>query len=131
MNPNNESPTAEAKATIFRVAGVPEHFNAPWHIAKDNGAFEKAGFDVRWSTVSTGTGAMCKALAAKEIDMALVLTEGACADIMKGGDHKIVGVYVQSPLCWGVHVSAASKFQTRQDLKNQVKTFLSAKIHSF
>jgi len=46
----------------IRVGGVPEHFNSPWHIAMESGAFEEAGLRVEWSTIDTGTGTMCEAL---------------------------------------------------------------------
>ncbi len=45
-----------------RVSGVPEHFNYPWHYAINNGLFAKAGFDVHWSDVTGGSGAMCSML---------------------------------------------------------------------
>ena len=73
-----------SELTTIRVGGVPEHFNSPWHIAIESGAFAKAGLDVQWTTIDTGTGAMCKALANGEIDIAVALTEGVVADIAKG-----------------------------------------------
>jgi hypothetical protein len=115
----------------FRVGGVPEHFNAPWHIAQANGSLSAEKLAVDWTEFSGGTGAMCKAVNSDELDLAIVLTEGACADIMKGGKHKIVGVYVQSPLCWGVHVSSAphaSKLKKRGDLKES--TFAVSRLGS-
>mmetsp|Transcript_20025 Transcript_20025/g.46793 ORF Transcript_20025/g.46793 Transcript_20025/m.46793 type:complete len:80 (+) Transcript_20025:175-414(+) len=51
--------------------------------------------------------------------MALLLTEGAVADITKGGDYKLFGFYVQTPLTWGLHVrNDVEKFQSTDDLKN-------------
>ena len=38
----------------IRVGGVPEHFNAPWHIAKSRGLFEKAGVDFVWKDFPGG-----------------------------------------------------------------------------
>jgi len=105
------------KKTTIRVGGVPEHFNSPWHMAIENGAFAAAGLDVQWTTIDTGTGAMCKALANNEIDIAVALTEGVVADIAKGGQHKILGVYIASPLTWGVHVASESKFEGVESLK--------------
>lgn len=107
----------DAPRTTIRVAGVPEHFNSPWHIAMENDLFANAGLDVQWTTIDTGTGAMCKALAKGEIDVALALTEGVVADIAKGGQHKILGAYIRSPLTWGVHVSAASSFDSVESLR--------------
>jgi hypothetical protein len=31
---------------LVRVAGVPEHFNLPWHIANDRNIFQKYGVKV-------------------------------------------------------------------------------------
>jgi sulfonate transport system substrate-binding protein len=30
----------------IKIAGVPEHFNIPWHIAIENGTFKKHGVEV-------------------------------------------------------------------------------------
>ena len=30
----------------LRVAGVPEHFNVPWHLAAERGEFDAAGVNV-------------------------------------------------------------------------------------
>ncbi|MBC8110833.1 MAG: ABC transporter substrate-binding protein, partial [Verrucomicrobia bacterium] len=38
-------------------------------------------------------------------DVAVLLTEGIVADINKGNPSKILQVYVQSPLIWGIHVA--------------------------
>jgi len=103
--------------TTIRVGGVPEHFNSPWHIAIEKGLFADAGLDVQWTTIDTGTGAMCKALANDEIDVALALTEGVTADIAKGGEHKILGAYIASSLTWGVHVASGSKFDSVESLR--------------
>mmetsp|Transcript_15142 Transcript_15142/g.29892 ORF Transcript_15142/g.29892 Transcript_15142/m.29892 type:complete len:287 (+) Transcript_15142:105-965(+) len=93
-------------ALKLRVAGVPEHFNAPWHVAAKKGLFEKIGVDVAWTDYPGGTGAMAKALNEGETDVAVILTEGIVKDIACGGKSKIIGVYVQSPLCWGCHTGA-------------------------
>lgn len=34
-----------------RIVGVPEHFNFPWHLAIDEGAFEERGIDLKWTDV--------------------------------------------------------------------------------
>lgn len=60
----------------LRVAGVPEHFNLPWHLADEEGAFESAGIDLQWIDVPEGTGKMCQMLREDETDMAVILTEG-------------------------------------------------------
>ena len=94
------------------VGGVPEHFNSPWHLAIESGAFAAAGFDVEWQTVDTGTGTMCRALNEGQLDVAVALTEGVVTDILKGGEHRILGVYVSSSLSWGVHVASSSDYDS-------------------
>lgn len=47
-----------------------------------------------------------KALNDGSTDIAVLLTEGIVKDIATGGSSKIVGVYVQSSLCWGIHTGA-------------------------
>ena len=103
----------------FRVGGVPEHFNLPWHLALESGDFETAEVTVKYSDFPGGTGAMTRALADGEIDVAILLSEGAIADILNGGENRIVKVYVQSPLIWGIHVAAKSQFQTIDEIKNR------------
>ena len=60
---------------------------------------------------------MCNALRAGEIDMAVILTEGIIRDISKGNPSKIVQVFINSPLIWGIHVSKNSAYQKISDLK--------------
>jgi ABC-type nitrate/sulfonate/bicarbonate transport system substrate-binding protein len=55
----------------------------------------------------------------KETDIAVILTEGIVKDIVAGNKSKIVQIYVQSPLLWGIHVDAKSNFQTIADLENK------------
>jgi len=92
--------------TLIRITGVPEHFNYPWHVAREQGLFEDLDAEIRWQDEPRGTGAMCRALRAGEVEVAIVLTEGAVADIIAGNSARIVGIYVNSPLIWGVHVHA-------------------------
>lgn len=101
----------------LKIAGVPEHFNLPWHLAIEQKKFEKKGINLQWETFHGGTGAMCKALREGSIDMAILLTEGIIKDIINGNPSKIVKIYVESPLLWGIHVGAKSNFQTVEDLR--------------
>ncbi|KGO94850.1 substrate-binding domain-containing protein [Flavobacterium subsaxonicum] len=102
----------------IKIAGVPEHFNLPWHLCIENGEFENAGVNVEWTDVPEGTGKLCQMLRDGETDVAVILTEGIVKDIAAGNPSKIVQIYVQSPLIWGIHVGAASGFKTLADLKN-------------
>lgn len=102
----------------IKIAGVPEHFNLPWHLCLENGEFEEAGIDLQWTDVPEGTGKMCQLLRDGETDIAVILSEGIVKDITAGNPSKIVQVYVESPLIWGIHVDAKSKYQTLSDLEN-------------
>lgn len=99
-------------AQLFRFAGVPEHFNLPWWQAAEDDAFARVPLDVRFVEEPGGTGAMTEALRAGDVEAALMLTEGAVLDILRGGDHRLVSVYVDSPLVWGIHVAASSDIRS-------------------
>jgi len=101
-----------------RIAGVPEHFNLPWHLCIENGEFEEVGIDLQWTDVPEGTGKMCQLLRDNETDIAVILTEGIVKDIVGGNPSSIVQTYVESPLIWGIHVAAESQYQTLSDLEN-------------
>ena len=94
--------------TVINIGGVPEHFNLPWKLANDYGLFKKANVDFNWQFYSAGTGAMVKALEANELDVAILLTEGAVSAIIKGLKAKIVKQYITSPLIWGIHTGKTS-----------------------
>lgn len=101
-----------------RIIGVPEHFNLPWHLCIENGEFDEVGIDLQWTDIPEGTGKMCQMLRNNEADIAVILTEGIIKDIVSGNDSSIVQIYVQSPLIWGIHVDANSKFNQLTDLEN-------------
>lgn len=103
----------------IKIAGVPEHFNLPWHMCIEDGEFEEVGINLEWTDVPEGTGKMCQMLRDGETDIAVILTEGIVKDINAGNDSKIVQVYVQSPLIWGIHVNAKSNFKKLSDLKDK------------
>lgn len=87
---------------------MPEHFNLPWQLAVNAGDFERAGIEIEYRDFPGGTGAMTQALRSKELDLAILLTEGAVADIVNGSGSRIVKVFVESALIWGIHVPATS-----------------------
>ena len=105
----------------FKIGGVPEHFNLPWRNAIEDGKFQAIGAELHWSDMNGGTGQMIKGLQAGTIDIAVLLTEGITRAILAGLDAKIVNVYVESPLCWGIHVPINDAIRTVSDL--QGKTF--------
>lgn len=102
----------------INIGGVPEHFNLPWHLAIEGNKFKKKGIDLQWKEFPGGTGDMCTALRDGSIDIAIILTEGIIKDINNGNPSKIVKVYVDSPLLWGIHVGADSKFTSVKELEN-------------
>ncbi len=104
--------------TSLKIVGVPEHFNLPWHLCLENGEFEKENIDLRWTDVPEGTGKMCQMLRDGSTDIAVILTEGIIKDIVNGNPSKIVQIYVESPLIWGIHVAAQSNYQSITDLEN-------------
>ena len=105
--------------TELIIGGVPEHFNLPWHLAVENKLFEKQNISLKWKDYPGGTGAMCADLREGKLDLALVLTEGIIADIIKGNPSGIVQVYVTTPLIWGIHVPAQSDINTVGQIKNK------------
>ncbi len=102
--------------TVLRLGGVPEHFNLPIHLAKEKGRFENRGIDLQWTTFDGGTGQMTKALRNNEIDACILLTEGIIKDIANGNPSKIVSVYVNSPLTWGIHTGVDNKLQNHSEI---------------
>ncbi|MCB4808438.1 substrate-binding domain-containing protein [Tamlana sp. 62-3] len=101
----------------INIGGVPEHFNLAWYLTLKNGEYKEENINLRWHDYHGGTGAMCKALRNKEIDLAVILTEGIIKDIIAGNPSKIVQTFVQTPLVWGIHVAANSPFKTIEDIK--------------
>ncbi|MGF1534459.1 MAG: PhnD/SsuA/transferrin family substrate-binding protein [Bernardetiaceae bacterium] len=104
----------------LRIGGVPEHFNYPWHWLPSQ--------EIHWQDFPGGTGAMLEALHADDLDMAIVLTEGALRDVLMQPDNVLVGTYVSSPLTWGLHVQANAALTAEHDLSS--KTFAISRYNS-
>jgi ABC-type nitrate/sulfonate/bicarbonate transport system substrate-binding protein len=104
--------------TGLKIGGVPEHFNLPWRLSIEERLFNSIGLELHWSDMTGGTGQMIKGLQTGSIDIAVLLTEGITKSILEGLDAKIVNIYVQTPLRWGVHVPVDSKFTSPSDLEN-------------
>jgi ABC-type nitrate/sulfonate/bicarbonate transport system substrate-binding protein len=102
----------------IKIVGVPEHFNLPWHLCIENGEFEYEGIDLNWTDVPEGTGKMCEMLRNGKTDMAVILSEGIVKDIHQGNPSKIVQIFVETPLIWGIHVAHNSKFKKITELEN-------------
>ncbi|KAL0484218.1 POT1 [Acrasis kona] len=103
-------PTPEDISQVLRVGVVPEHFSTPFHLAFQEGIFDKYGVAVDAIEYPRGTGSMCLALRDNQLDVAIALTEGLTSDIIKNGDdsYRIAGTYVQTPLKWGIVTSSKS-----------------------
>ena len=96
----------------LRVGYVPEHFSTPLHFAR-----------LHFSLSSTlipfpsGTGHMITALQSDDIDIGIGLTEGWVAGLGKAKEedrdarYKMVGTYVETPLCWAISTGG------REDVK--------------
>ena len=108
----------------YRIGGVPEHFNFPWKLAQDFKFFEKENINIDWKYYHSGTGAMVNALKNDELDIAILLTEGAVASIINGLEAKIVKQYISSPLIWGIHTGFNSNVnQVKENLKYSISRF--------
>jgi sulfonate transport system substrate-binding protein len=104
--------------TNLKIGGVPEHFNYPWYLTLKNKEYKKHNINLRWQDFHGGTGDMCKALRDGDIDIAIVLTEGIIKEISNGNPSKIVQSFIETPLIWGIHVSATSSLKTIEDLEH-------------
>lgn len=105
---------------VLRVAGVPEHFNWPFHLALNRNLFHAAGVDVRWTDIKAGTGALINAAKANEQDIVVALTEGLIADIVNGSPLRLISSYVESPLVWAISTGGRpSAVNSVEDLKGQ------------
>ena len=90
----------------IKVGGVEEHFNTPWFQLSEGDQLKDLGIDLDWVSCPGGTGEMTRLLREEEIDIAVLLTEGIIADIARGNPARILKVFVQSKLEWGIHTSA-------------------------
>lgn len=108
-----------SSSSALRIGGVPEHFNVPWHLALDATRAELPPLpvEVAWHDMPGGTGQMCRALAAGELDLAVLLTEGLVRHVHDGGAARLVGTYTESALVWGIHVAADSSIETVEALR--------------
>ncbi|KAI9744263.1 MAG: hypothetical protein M1818_002415 [Claussenomyces sp. TS43310] len=102
---------------LLRVGFVPEHFSTPLHFAQTH-----FSLSARLIPFPSGTGHMITALRAGEIDIGIGLTEGWVAGLGKSdlegdGGYRIVGTYVETPLCWAISTGAKRDIGSIADLK--------------
>ncbi len=103
----------------IRIAGVPEHFNLPWHLGIEEGHFERVDAEAEFQIFSGGTGAMMGAVANDEVDLAIVLAEGCIQSLTSGTPAKIVKTFVASPLIWGIHTPASSEIKSVEQMQGK------------
>lgn len=102
---------------IIRCSGVPEHFNLPWKLLIESNELHEKGIHLEWIDNPEGTGSLCQEIKAGNIDIAVLLLEGAIKNIHEGLPAKIFSTYVESPLIWGVHTASESPL-TRETVSN-------------
>ncbi|PNY26001.1 Uncharacterized protein TCAP_04065 [Tolypocladium capitatum] len=90
----------------LRIGFVPEHFSTPLHFAQKH-----YGLDATLISFPSGTGHMVTAIRAGEIDVGIGLTEGWIAGLGRegiegDGGYRLVGTYVDTPLCWAISTGA-------------------------
>lgn len=101
-----------------KLAGVPELFCAPINYALQQKKFAAHQIALDFIEYGEGTGAMCRDLSLKKIDMAITLTEGIIKYQQHDPSVHIISQYVDTPLLWGIYVQKNSDFTSVHDLKN-------------
>ncbi|KAJ9660591.1 hypothetical protein H2201_006849 [Coniosporium apollinis] len=85
----------------LRIGYVPEHFSTPLYFAH-----KYYDLNAKLIPFPSGTGHMIQSLQNSEIDVGIGLTEGWVAGLGKStksnAPYKLVGTYVESPLCWAI-----------------------------
>ncbi|KAI1327744.1 hypothetical protein F5Y16DRAFT_184803 [Xylariaceae sp. FL0255] len=90
----------------LRVGFVPEHFSTPIYFAQKH-----FGLNATLVPFPSGTGHMITAIRAGEIDVGIGLTEAWVAGLGKedtpgDGGYRILGTFVETPLCWAISTGA-------------------------
>ncbi|KAF2192071.1 hypothetical protein K469DRAFT_655293 [Zopfia rhizophila CBS 207.26] len=113
--------TSRATPSSLRIGFVPEHFSTPLHFAQKH-----CGLESSLLPFPSGTGHMVTALQAGEIDIGVGLTEGWVAALgnaqlaQKDAGFRVVGTYVETPLCWAISTGAERhELNGIQDLKGK------------
>lgn len=95
-----------ADSQPLRIGFVPEHFSTPLYFAQ-----KYFGLSATLIPFPSGTGHMITAIRSGEIDVGIGLTEAWVAGLGKedtpgDGGYRIVGTYVETPLCWAISTGA-------------------------
>ncbi|KAI1468574.1 periplasmic binding protein-like II [Daldinia caldariorum] len=96
----------ESASQSLRIGFVPEHFSTPLYFAQ-----KYFGLEATLIPFPSGTGHMITAIRSGEIDVGIGLTEAWVAGLGKedapgDGGYRIVGTYVETPLCWAISTGA-------------------------
>ncbi len=102
------------------IGGVDEAFNVPWKRIVQRQPLLEYNIELSWIDFGGGTGQIMRSLNSGEIQAAIVLTEGAVADICRNKQSRILSSYVTSPLEWGLHVNEKSFIASKHDLQNAI-----------
>ncbi|KAI9658729.1 MAG: hypothetical protein M1821_002289 [Bathelium mastoideum] len=109
--------TSSRQYEALRIGYVPEHFSTPLYFAKKH-----FRLDATLIPFPAGTGHMVQALNAAELDVGIGLTEGWVAALGKQGKKagfKLVGTYVETPLCWAISTGAKRDIRSVEELKGK------------
>lgn len=112
----------QASKMTVRIGYIPEHFSTPIAFAKKYGFYEKHGLaDYELIPYPSGSGHLITSLKNKEVDIVVGLTEAFVRGICNGDEeYRIVGEYVDSPLCWSISTGAQrSELHSVDDLKKE------------
>ena len=99
------------------VATLTEHFSTPLHFAQ-----KYFDLDATLTAFPSGTGHMVTSFQSNEIDIGIGLTEGwvsALGKLKDAASFKLVGKYVQSPLCWSISTGAERYLESVEQLKGK------------
>ena len=111
----------------LRISGVPEHFNYPLRLLERQQPLLKEGIQLAWKEESRGSGQLLQDLKNGDTDLALLLTESFLKDCANGGQNKMLGYHVLSPLIWGIHQSPTTPNLPDRDSK---RNFLVSRMGS-
>jgi hypothetical protein len=111
----------------LRISGVPEHFNYPLRLVNQQQPWAHQYLKISWKEESRGSGQMLIDLKNGETDLALLLTESFLKDCASGGQNKMLGFHVNSPLIWGIHQYPSA---TSSPSTNSRKNFLISRMGS-
>lgn len=103
------------------VGYVPEHFSTPLFLALKHGFFAKHNVEVEFKPFPSGSGHLIQCLGDKSINVSVGLTEAFIRGIAGGNEnYKLVGVYVESPLCWAVSTGNSRNIDSVDTLEGAV-----------